>query len=71
MNNSFCTITCRCGHAADMDIFTRTPILGDLPRGHYQCRFAWTVDNGERDAKWRDGMVYLPKSRIVELEAAL
>lgn len=30
-------IQCRCGHLADFDEFTRTPIRGELPKGHYQC----------------------------------
>lgn len=38
-------ITCRCGHRADIDAFTGTPIFGDLPNGHFQCpacHRAWT-----------------------------
>lgn len=38
-------LTCgSCGHTADLDEFCRTPIAGDLPKGHFQCpscRTAW------------------------------
>ena len=33
----FMQITCRCGHQADMDEFSRTLISGDLPPGQFQC----------------------------------
>ena len=31
------TITCGCGHEAPVSEWCATPILGDLPRGEYQC----------------------------------
>lgn len=32
------TITCgHCGQQSDFDNWTRTPVAGELPRGHYQC----------------------------------
>jgi hypothetical protein len=31
-------MTCgKCGHEADIDEFTRTPIAGELPRNVFQC----------------------------------
>ena len=31
-------VTCGdCGHQADINDWTATPIYGDLPRGEYQC----------------------------------
>jgi hypothetical protein len=32
------TLTCgNCGHEAQIDEFTRTPVAGDLPHNVYQC----------------------------------
>lgn len=31
------TLSCKCGHVADFDLFCKTPLFGDLPKGHYQC----------------------------------
>lgn len=33
----YCSLTCQCGHRADLDAFCRTPIAGELPRGMFQC----------------------------------
>ena len=30
-------VTCKCSYTADLFDFTRTPISGDLPPGHFQC----------------------------------
>lgn len=31
-------MTCgECGHTADIDKWTKTPVAGDLPRNTYQC----------------------------------
>lgn len=41
---SYCTLICSCGHEADLNEFCRTPISGELPKGHYQCPscgYAW------------------------------
>lgn len=39
--------TCgHCGHKDDIDLFTSTPISGDLNPGHYQCpncKEAWKI----------------------------
>lgn len=34
---SWMMITCKCGHSADMDLFCRTLISGELPAGQFQC----------------------------------
>lgn len=33
----FMLMTCRCGHQADIDEFTRTPVTGELPKNVFQC----------------------------------
>ena len=35
--NSYCMLTCGCGHRADMFDFCHTPVYGDLPPGQFQC----------------------------------
>lgn len=67
---SYVTLHCRCGHEADIDEFCRTPVGGELPRGHYQCpqcRRAWSVRRGPPRVGW-SGMV-LPGETIIEDEA--
>lgn len=47
---SYCTLTCQCGHEADLDEFCRTPVSGELPKGHYQCPgcgYAWQRKESE------------------------
>jgi hypothetical protein len=47
---SYCTLTCKCGHVADLGEFCRTVIYGELPPGNYQCPgcgFAWVRKESE------------------------
>ena len=42
-----CSITCTCGHTADIDEFTRSPLGTELPGGSYQCpgcTRAWRIE---------------------------
>jgi len=34
---SYCLLTCTCGHTADLDAFTTTPVYGQLPKNTFQC----------------------------------
>jgi hypothetical protein len=43
-------ITCRCGHEADLLAFCKTPLFGELPKGHYQCpacKISWKRQESE------------------------
>lgn len=48
---SLCNINCgACGHSADIELFSRTPIFGELPAGHFQCPGcgrAWRIVKGK------------------------
>jgi len=68
LGESYCNLICKCGHEADYDEFCRTPIRGELPKGHHQCprcHRAWTlVTKGKATLGW-SGMV-LPPDLVVE-----
>ena len=69
-----CSITCRCGHTADFDLFTRTALGFDRPRGQYQCPscgFAWTIQR-EPGKFYFDGHLYIPgKGHITPVQSDL
>lgn len=38
LGRGWITVTCgRCGHQADVDLWTRTTVQGELPPGQFQC----------------------------------
>lgn len=68
------SITCgKCGRAADIDLFTRTPVMGDLPRDHYQCpNCGAAFRRAHGPVTVRPGGFVLPGSvTIEEIEARL
>jgi len=72
---SLCNIECgTCGHSADFETFTGTPISGDLPRGQYQCpkcTAAWRIErHGKAKIGW-SGMIIPPDLVQVPCEARL
>ena len=72
---SLCNITCTCGHTADIDEFSRTPISGELPPAHYQCpqcRHAWSVQSqAAKASRDRTGFIYIPPNLIVRENTVL
>lgn len=69
-------ITCICGHTADIDDFCRTPIGGELPKGHFQCpacNRAWRRKESEhRILRFGTEATLIPgKVELVPIEARL
>ena len=62
------TSTCgKCGHTDNFDLFTSTPIHGDLPNGQYQCpsekcKYAWEVKSTKASVS---------KNKIVAINSVL
>jgi hypothetical protein len=48
--HSLCNVRCECGHEADIEEFSHTPINGALPPGSYQCPKCWRA--------WRVGLEF-------------
>ena len=67
------TITCRCGHNADMGEFCRTPIGGYLPIGQFQCpkcKFAFRGQGREQRIFRHGDEVLLDPGKIDQFQAA-
>lgn len=69
-------ITCKCGHTAPFDEFTRTLINGDLPPGQFQCPgcgFAWQRKESEYSLIWAgdESLVIPGKMEILTIESRL
>lgn len=65
IGESYCNLTCRCGHTADLDEFKRTPINGELPADTFQCpacRRAWRMVV-VKESRWLEGGLYIPPGR--------
>lgn len=69
-------ITCKCGHTASFDEFTRTPVYGDLPPGDFQCpkcQTAWSRrERGYRLLTCPDATTIIPdRVEILTIERRL
>lgn len=69
-------ITCKCKHTADFTEFCRTPIFGDLPKGHYQCPscgLAWLRKESEHSILRHGSAATIVSGRVdlVPIEARL
>jgi len=69
-------LTCKCGHQADIDLFCKTVISGDLPNGHFQCPacgFAWRRKESEHRliTAGSESMIIPGKVEIVAIESRL
>jgi len=73
--SSYCTVTCgRCGNSEDIDLFTSTPVAGDLPKGHFQCPFcglAWKIVADGEAKMLQSGVVIPPKAKVETTEGRL
>jgi len=70
------TLSCKCGHVADLDSFCRTPIGGDLPNGQFQCpfcRYAWKRQESDyRVLRSGDSVCFVPgKVELVPVDGRL
>lgn len=66
---SYCNVTCRCGHTADLSEFDQTPVNGDLPAGTFQCpkcKHAWTYRAVGTGRLICGGTHWIPPDRVVE-----
>lgn len=73
-STSYLSITCRCGHTADFDEFTRTPISGNLPRGQYQCpacHYAWRMSPQDTGTYYESGLYIPPTVKAEAVPAQL
>lgn len=67
-------ISCKCGHSADFDEFSRSSLGIELPRGTFQCpacRYAWKIVPDGYARMTEDGYVIPPKSKLVQCEGYL
>lgn len=73
---SWINMKCRCGYEADLGEFSRTPIAGELPPGHFQCpacRVAWKrQESGHRLFHLGTEVMIIPgKTEIIPVEGSL
>ena len=69
-------ISCKCGHTAPFEDFTRTLIHGELPPGQFQCPgcgFAWKRQESEHRLIWAgdESLVIPGKVEILTIESRL
>lgn len=69
-------ITCKCGHTAPFDEFTRTLISGDLPPGQFQCpacSTAWQRKESDYSLIWAgtESLAIPGKVNILPIERRL
>ena len=67
-------ISCaKCGHVADIDLFTRTPISGELPDNTYQCPACqYAIERRAAPGTRYDSGLYVPGPvRLVPVDARL
>jgi len=63
----------KCGHDADVDEWTKTPVRGDLPYGTYQCPkcgFAFKRHQGPSKV-YPDGFVMPGPVSLVPVQSSL
>lgn len=68
-------ITCGvCGHTADFDLFTSTPVSGCLPRNTFQCpgcNYAWRLIPDGKGTRYPSGLYIGPDIKIEPIAPVL